>query len=136
LYVFPPPTYIYIYIYMYYTPRPSHPPRVDHPNKIWWSVQVMKLLIMQSSSASGHHECNSFRNVHLRFCSEQTVRHAPNCTICAILCFTSALCMPQCWGESNGKLEKTAKWAASQFELFPTHYLGRSVQGGWYWRRM
>jgi hypothetical protein len=32
-----------------YMPHPSYPPAFDHPNKIWWSVQVMKLLIMQSS---------------------------------------------------------------------------------------
>jgi hypothetical protein len=27
-----------------YVPRRSHPPWFDHPNIIWWSVQVMKLL--------------------------------------------------------------------------------------------
>jgi hypothetical protein len=32
-----------------YMPHPSHPPWFDHPNNIWWSVQVIKLLIMQSS---------------------------------------------------------------------------------------
>jgi hypothetical protein len=36
----------------YYVPRPFHPPRLDHPNNVWWSVQVMKLLVMQSSPAS------------------------------------------------------------------------------------
>jgi hypothetical protein len=25
--------------------RPSHPPSIDHPNNVWWSVQVTKLLI-------------------------------------------------------------------------------------------
>jgi hypothetical protein len=35
-------------------PRPSHPPWYDHPNYIWWSVQVMKFLIMQSLPASRH----------------------------------------------------------------------------------
>jgi hypothetical protein len=30
----------------------SHPPWLDHLNNIWWSVQVMKLLIMRSSLAS------------------------------------------------------------------------------------
>jgi hypothetical protein len=34
--------------------RPSHPPPFDHPNNSGWSVQVMKLLIMQSSPASCH----------------------------------------------------------------------------------
>jgi hypothetical protein len=28
-------------------PRPSHPPWFHHPN-IWWSVDVIKLLIMQN----------------------------------------------------------------------------------------
>jgi len=35
-----------------YIPRPSHPPWLDHPNNILWSVQVMKLLIMKSSPVS------------------------------------------------------------------------------------
>jgi hypothetical protein len=34
--------------------RPPHPLRYDHTNNIWWSVQVMKLLIMQSSPATRH----------------------------------------------------------------------------------
>jgi hypothetical protein len=29
-----------------YMSRPSHLPWVDRPNDIWWSVQVMKLLII------------------------------------------------------------------------------------------
>jgi hypothetical protein len=33
-------------------PRPSHPPWLDHPSNIWWSVQVMQLLIMQCSQVS------------------------------------------------------------------------------------
>jgi len=33
----------------YYMPHSSHPPWFDD-NNIWWSVQVMKLLIMQSSA--------------------------------------------------------------------------------------
>jgi hypothetical protein len=33
-------------------PHPSHTPWFDHPNNIWWSIQVMKILIMQSSPAS------------------------------------------------------------------------------------
>jgi hypothetical protein len=35
-------------------PRPSHPPWRDNPNNIWWSTQVMKLLIMQSYPVSRH----------------------------------------------------------------------------------
>ena len=30
-------------------PRSSHSSRFDHPNNIWWGVQIIKLLIMQSS---------------------------------------------------------------------------------------
>jgi hypothetical protein len=33
-------------------PRPSHPLRCDHPNGIWWGVQIIKLLFMQSSPVS------------------------------------------------------------------------------------
>jgi hypothetical protein len=27
-------------------PRPSHSSLFDHPNYIWWGVQIIKLLIM------------------------------------------------------------------------------------------
>jgi len=37
-----------------YVSRPSQPPRLYHPNNIWWSVQVMELLNYQSSPASHH----------------------------------------------------------------------------------
>jgi hypothetical protein len=37
-----------------YMRRQSHRPWLYHPNNIWWSVQVMKLFIMQSSPASCH----------------------------------------------------------------------------------
>jgi hypothetical protein len=36
-----------------YMLRPLHP-RFDHRDNIWWSLQVMKLLIMQPSPASHH----------------------------------------------------------------------------------
>ena len=32
-----------------YMPRPSHSSRIYHPNNIWWTVQIIKLLIMQFS---------------------------------------------------------------------------------------
>jgi len=35
-----------------YTPRPSHPPWLDHPNNICWSVHVMTLLNVQFSPFS------------------------------------------------------------------------------------
>jgi hypothetical protein len=38
----------------FYTPRPLHFPWFDHRNNIFRSVQVTKLLIMQSSPASHH----------------------------------------------------------------------------------
>jgi hypothetical protein len=31
--------------YAYHMSRPSHPPRVDRPNFIWWSVHIMKLFV-------------------------------------------------------------------------------------------
>jgi hypothetical protein len=37
-----------------YMSRPCHPPWFDHPNNIWWSVQVMMFFVMQSSPASRH----------------------------------------------------------------------------------
>ena len=33
----------------YYMPRPSHSSESDHPNCIWWAVQIRMLLIMQYS---------------------------------------------------------------------------------------
>jgi hypothetical protein len=35
-------------------PRSSHPPWFDKPNRVWWSVEVMELLNLQSSPASNH----------------------------------------------------------------------------------
>jgi hypothetical protein len=48
-----PTTILYAFLSSHacYIHHPSHP-LFDHPNNIWWSVQVMKLLIMQSSLAS------------------------------------------------------------------------------------
>jgi len=37
-----------------YISRPSHPPWFDNPSNIWWSVQVIKLLIKMSSPGSRH----------------------------------------------------------------------------------
>jgi hypothetical protein len=37
-----------------YIPRPFHPPLLCHPSNISWRVQVMMLLIMQSSPVSCH----------------------------------------------------------------------------------
>jgi hypothetical protein len=46
--------YAFLISYACYIPRPSHPSWYYHPNNIRWSLQVMKLLIMQSSPASRH----------------------------------------------------------------------------------
>ena len=32
-----------------YLPRPSHSSRFDHPNNIWWAVQIIKLLVVLCS---------------------------------------------------------------------------------------
>jgi len=37
-----------------YMPSPSHPHWLDHPNNVRWGVQVMMLLIIQSSPSSRH----------------------------------------------------------------------------------
>jgi len=44
--------YSFLISHACYIPLPSRPPSLDHPNNIWWSVQVVKLLIMQPSRAS------------------------------------------------------------------------------------
>jgi len=48
---------------------PSHSPWVHRPNYIWWSVDVMKLLIMQSSPASHH-----FIPLRYKCCSQNIIR--------------------------------------------------------------
>jgi hypothetical protein len=35
-------------------PVPSNPPWYNHPNNIYWRVQIMKLLIMQFSLTTWH----------------------------------------------------------------------------------
>jgi hypothetical protein len=40
------PLYAYLTSHACYMPCPSHPPSLNHPNNIWWSVTFMKLLIM------------------------------------------------------------------------------------------
>jgi hypothetical protein len=57
-----------------YTPCSSHPPSLDHPNNIWWSLQVMKLLIMQSSPFSRHFLPLRYKHPHL-----PVLKH-PQCT--------------------------------------------------------
>jgi hypothetical protein len=39
-------------LYACYMPHPSYPPWFDHPNNIWWRVQIIKLLIIQFSLPS------------------------------------------------------------------------------------
>jgi hypothetical protein len=45
LQVFQPKYWISQFSHVCYMLRQSHPPWFDHPNNIWWSVQVMKLLL-------------------------------------------------------------------------------------------
>jgi hypothetical protein len=45
-----------------YMPRPSHPPWFYHHNNIWWSVQIMKL-IMQYNPASPF-KCDIYRVIN------------------------------------------------------------------------
>jgi hypothetical protein len=40
------------FTHAYYMPRPSHLPWLDQSNSIWWTVQTMKLLVMQTSPIS------------------------------------------------------------------------------------
>jgi hypothetical protein len=54
-----------------YMPCPSHP-RVDHCNYTWWRVQVMKLLIMQSSPTSHH-----FISLQSKYSPQHTVLKQP-----------------------------------------------------------
>jgi hypothetical protein len=42
-------------------PHQSNPPWLDHPNNTWWSVQVMKLLIVQSSPLFHLDQLNNYQ---------------------------------------------------------------------------
>jgi hypothetical protein len=53
LYAFP--------FFFYYMPSPSHPPWLYHSDYTWWSVQVMKLLIMQIPPTSYHYISLQFK---------------------------------------------------------------------------
>jgi hypothetical protein len=46
--------YAYLVSHACYMPRPSYPPRFEYSDNIWWSVNFVKLLILQSSPASRH----------------------------------------------------------------------------------
>jgi len=46
--------YIFLICLACYMSSPYHGPWCNHPNNIWWSVQVMKFLIMQYSPSSRH----------------------------------------------------------------------------------
>jgi hypothetical protein len=46
--------YAFLICHVCHMPYPSHPPWFDHPNNMWWSMQVMKLFIMQSSPSFCH----------------------------------------------------------------------------------
>jgi hypothetical protein len=63
-----------------YMPRPS--PWFDHPHNIWWSVQVIKLLIVQSPPASCH-----FLPLRSKYCPQRPVPKRPQSTSPSA-CFT------------------------------------------------
>ena len=46
---------MHVFCHTCHMPRPSHPPPFDHPNNVWWGVQIMKLNNMQFYPSS----CNS-----------------------------------------------------------------------------
>jgi hypothetical protein len=56
-----------------YMSLPTNPPLLDHANSIWWRLQVMKLLITQSSLASRH-----FLPLNSKFSSAPCCKH-PQC---------------------------------------------------------
>jgi len=58
--------------YTCYMPHQSHPLRFELPNNIWWSIQIMKLLILQFSPAH-----------HLRI---DSVTHGTDYFIICIIC--------------------------------------------------
>jgi hypothetical protein len=57
----------------YHIPCLSHPPWSYHSNNIWWSIQVVKLFIMQSSPDPHHFLSTLFSNT-LNLCSLLNVR--------------------------------------------------------------
>jgi len=51
-------------------PDPSHFPWHHLPNNIWWAVPIIKLLIIQFSSAS-----NSNLHIHIKYMTTPTMLH-------------------------------------------------------------
>jgi hypothetical protein len=45
---------IYPFLGTFHMPRPSHSPACGHPNDVWWTAQIMKLLTVQFSPVSRH----------------------------------------------------------------------------------
>jgi hypothetical protein len=74
---------------------PSHPPWFCHRNNVWWSTQVMKLLIMQSSSASRHILPLGFKYSpqHPYNCSDYQDKAKGK----VVLCLTKRLAMKTYW---------------------------------------
>jgi hypothetical protein len=75
---FRPKFCMYFIFSVRYMTDSSHPPGFDHPNDIWWIVQVMKLLIMQPAAffsilIPDILLCTLFSNI-LQLCSSLYVR--------------------------------------------------------------
>jgi hypothetical protein len=89
-----------------YMPRSSHPPWLEHPN-IWWSVQVMKLPTMQSSSASRY-----FIPLRYKYHSQHPVlKHNP----CSSLDVRNQISHPYkqhvpIWSEAGGPKPVWTRW--------------------------
>jgi hypothetical protein len=65
------PVYIFHISHACYMPQPSHTPWFNHPNNIFWRVQIINLLIVHLSYVSYHFCLLGLNNV-LILCSKIT----------------------------------------------------------------
>jgi len=86
-------------------PHPSHLPWLDYLNNIWWSIHIMKLLIMQSSPSSCHFlplgskysQCPIFRHPQSECFNHFPADESDECILhtCHV-CFPATGCFADC----------------------------------------
>ena len=72
-----------------YTPRPSHSSWFDHPNSIWWAVQIVKCwYILEQNSLMGHCMWCMWLSAYIRLVSKFLIRRdkipVPRSDVCCV----------------------------------------------------
>jgi hypothetical protein len=77
-----------------YMPCPCHPPWFDHPNTMWWRVQIMKLLITFSNTLNllSPYEREKFKENLL--CNHPEIKHQIQSRGCVKCCLVRDITHP------------------------------------------